>query len=321
MREVRAAAAETGRRPLLLLQLTHSGRFSKPTGKPAPILAGHNAALDAFQGLPPDYPILPDEEVRVLPEAFAQTALLAKQAGFDGVDVKACHLYLFSEFLSALDRPGEYGGSFENRMRLFLDAVRAVRARTGKDFLLGSRLNLHDGIREGFGTAPDGTMDLTEPLRLLGLLEQEGVYLINMTMGNPRCTPFMNRPYASGGPEPPEHPLLGVERLFRGAADAQKAFPGLTIIGTGYSYLRQYAPLAAASSVKRGNVQAVGMGRMTFAYPDFAADIQTRGALDPKRVCVTCCLCSRLMGMGCNAGCPVRDAEEYGPELKKGLGR
>ena len=78
---------------------------------------------------------------------YGRAARLAEQAGFDGIDIKACHRYLVSELLSAYGRPGIYGGSFENRTRLYRNAALSARAAVSSGMLVTSRLNVYDGSR------------------------------------------------------------------------------------------------------------------------------------------------------------------------------
>ncbi len=79
-------------KPYTVLQLTHSGRYSKPTGRPTPIIAAENEYLDKF--LPEKFSIITDEELEELEDDYVRAAMLAKEAGFDAVDVKSCHRYL-----------------------------------------------------------------------------------------------------------------------------------------------------------------------------------------------------------------------------------
>src|SRR5512135_1554115 len=81
-------------RPFLVLQLTHSGRYSRPGRRPAPIIAHHSPYLDPLQQLPPDYPVISDSELEQLEDRYVEAAALAQRAGFDAVDIKACHRYL-----------------------------------------------------------------------------------------------------------------------------------------------------------------------------------------------------------------------------------
>ena len=89
-------------RPYTVVQLTHSGRYSRPTGKPAPIIATRNPYLG--RDIPEDYPLITDQELERLEDKFVEAAVLAKEVGFDAVDIKACHGYLNSELLSAFTR-------------------------------------------------------------------------------------------------------------------------------------------------------------------------------------------------------------------------
>lgn len=321
IREVAAQTHGTTYRPLLLMQLTHSGRFSKPEGVPAPIIACRNPYLDERTKVTEQTRPISDEELEALEDKFVQAALLAKRAGFDGVDLKACHRYLASELLSAHTREGRYGGSFENRTRFLLNVVDKVHAACGSEFLLGSRVNLYDGITWPYGWGVDREdvlhPDFTEPLMLAQALFDKGVRLLNVTMGTPYFNPHVNRPYDKGGYVPPEHPLVGVARLLEGTSLVQKAVPGLAVVGTGYTWVRQHAAQMAAGMVAGGNASVVGFGREAFAYPDFADDILQRGGMVKEKCCITCGKCAEILRAGGTAGCVIKDAGVYAPIYKE----
>ncbi len=302
---------------VIIAQLTHSGRFSRPVDRRAPIRASKNAALDQLQKLMDDDPVATDAYLKAMPEAFAQSTRLARQAGFDGVDVKACHLYLYSELLGATDRKGPYGGPYENRTRLLRESVLAAQSELGGG-ILAARLNLYDGAAGSWGVGEGLSVDLTEPLRLVCDLDAMGVSLLNITMGTPYLNPHVNRPYKKGGYVADEPPIAGVKRLLDGCRAAQEAVPNAVCVATGFSYLGADAPGIAAALVKTGGARVAGFGRMAFAYPDFANDIIETGAMDKKKCCVTCSLCTKIMRGGGYVGCPVRDAA-YKEELKKVL--
>lgn len=306
--------------PAIIAQLTHSGRWSRPVDKAAPIRAWKSPILDPHQKLPDDYPIATDEYLSSLPERFARSTKLAMEAGFDGVDVKCCHLYLFSELLGAFSRPGPYGGAFENRARLLLDSVDAAKSEL-RGGILASRLNLYDGNAAQWGVGEGLEPDFSEPEKLLLLLSEKGVQLFNITMGTPYYNPHVNRPYANGGYTPPEDPLSGVARLFAGCAFAQKLLPERLCLATGSTYLRQFAPSVIAGMAERGEAKLFGFGRGAFAYPDLARDICEKGAMEKDKCCVTCSLCTKIMRAGGRPGCPVRDTKWYLPELTRVTGR
>jgi 2,4-dienoyl-CoA reductase-like NADH-dependent reductase (Old Yellow Enzyme family) len=318
VRRVEQAAAAFGpaHRPVTVLQITHSGRFSEPI----PSSASHSEALDAKRGVPSDYPLISDGELEDLEDHFVTAADLAHQVGFNAVDIKACHGYLASELLAAHTRPGEYGGSFENRSRFLINIVEKIRAKVGDGLALAVRLNAYDGIPYpyGWGVAQGGSAeeDLTEPIRLVRLLYDKGVRLASISAGNPYYNPHVTRPFdtpAKGGEVPSEHPLLGVDRLFRITRQIQQAVPKMVIVGAGYSWLRQFLGNAAAANIRNGWVTIAGVGREALAYPDFARDLLIKGELDPEKTCITCSRCSDLMRACGKAGCVVFDPQVYRP--------
>lgn len=303
--------------PLLILQATHSGRYSKPQGTPAPLIAYHNPIFEEKAPID-DSRIVSDDYLKALPEQYAKTAALAAKAGFDGVDVKACHRYLMSELLSAYTRPGCYGGSFENRTRLFREALQAVQAAVPAGFGVTSRLNLYDGFPypNGFGVSTHGdTMpDLTESVQLVQLLQKEfGLELLDFTIGNPYFNPHVNRPFDKGPYTPPEHPLLGVARMCDCIRQVKQQVPEITVLASGFSYLQQLGGNLAAGMVETGGADLAGFGRQAFAYPDFARDLLETGQMDRAKCCLTCSKCTELMRAGSTPGCVLRDQEVYLP--------
>ena len=330
--ETRSAAAEgvgPDHNPLLILQLTHSGRWSKPHGTRRPVIAHHQAMLDEMVGLDDTYPLVTDEEMDRLMDAFVVAARLADAAGFDGVDVKACHGYLVSELLAAHTRDGRYGGPLENRARFLLETVQRIRSEV-PGLLVTSRLNAFDGLPYPFGFGADrehpAEPDLAEPLAVLERLKSQGCPVANISLGVPYCLPHLGRPFnraVPGSPSAPEHPLVGIARFLEITGTLQRALPELPLVGTGYSWLRHFFPHVGAAAVREGGASIVGVGRMAFAYPDFARDLAEHGALDPHKSCVGCSGCSELMRSGESSGCIVRDGDLYHlaqPGDRKGAG-
>ncbi len=310
---------KNGYEPVVIMQATHSGRYSKPHGKPEPIIAYNNPIFEKDSPLSADH-IITDEHLRELEENMVQSSLLAQEVGFDGVDIKCCHRYLNCELLSAYNRPGDFGGSFENRTRFLMDCVRKVKAAVNPEFIITTRFNAYDGFPYpyGFGVAPDGGLepDMTEAKKIIGMLAEEGVELVDVTMGNPYFNPHVNRPFDGGPYVPEEHPLKGVGRMLHFTGELQKAYPDVKIICSGTSYLREFLPNIGAGLVEKGMAALIGVGRMTFAYPDFAKDAAA-GKTDKSKVCLACGMCSMIMRNGSTPGCVVRDAEVYLPLFKQ----
>ena len=339
VKRIRLMAAKhcgSGHRPLLILQLTHSGRYSKPVSQPEPMICQHDPYRDGLvpqpkpnkdvpTKIPAEQPVVTDEYLDKLQDAYVQSARMAFAAGFDGVDIKSCHGYLVNELLGSHERAGKYGGSFENRSRFLLEVMHKIQSEWGKEKLITTRMGVYDAVPYPYGWGVDRDdytkCDLTEPVKLISLLVQRGLKLLNITIANPYYNPHCNRPFSrpiEGGYEQPEHPLLGVVRLIDLAAQIQKQFPRLAVVGTGYSWLRGLFGQVAAASKAHKKATLIGGGRMAFAYPDFPHDIIETGKLDLRKVCICCSMCSQIMRNGGRTGCVIRDNKVYGPIFRQG---
>ncbi len=324
---VESAADEFGaaHRPIMVAQLTHSGRYSRPEGVAAPIIAYRHPILDPRHNLPEDYPVISDEELDRLQDAYVEAARIARRAGFDAVDVKACHGYLLYELLNAFTREdGRYGGSYENRTRMLREVVARIRDEV-PGIAIVSRLSVYDAMPHpyGFGMAPDGSMepDLTEPVRLIAELRELGVCLINVAYGSPYYNPHVERPYDTheiGGYVPDEHPLADIATMVEIHRDLAAQAPQMPLLATGFTWLREFSPNVAAALVEAGEAVGAGWGRMALAHPDFAREIIEQGALTPTKLCICCSSCTQIMRDGGRAGCVVRDHEVYEPIYREG---
>jgi NADPH2 dehydrogenase len=320
---------------LIGLQLTHSGRFCRPESERLkPRIAYHHPLLDEKFGIDAyDTSIVwTDDELEQLIDRYVEAAGIARKAGFQFVDVKACHGYLLHEFLSARVRSGRFGGDFEGRTRLLRTIVGRVRDRY-PDLLVGVRLSVFDTVpyvtsREigrpmdyralvpyeyGFGVAEHDPIqiDLAEPLRLLAELRALGVALVNISCGSPYYSPHIQRPAIfppSDGYQPPEDPLVGAARQIDVARQCKAAFPIWPMVGSGYSYFQDFLPHVAQAVVRAGWIDVVGVGRMVLAYPELPADVLTRGRLDRKRICRTFSDCTTAPRNGLISGCYPLDS-------------
>lgn len=318
---------------LVGLQLTHSGRFARPNSKALePRVAYRHPILDAKFGVDSDSLVWRDEDLPKLVERFVAAAKTAREIGFRFVDVKACHGYLFHEFLSARRRKGPYGGDLAGRARLLLETIAAIRQEVS-DLAVFVRLSAFDVVPYqpspdvggpapyesllpydcGFGTdANDPTrMDLTETFELIGMLKQAGILAVNVSCGSPYYNPHVQRPAIfppSDGYLPPEDPLVGVARQIHAARAIKERFPDLPIVGTGYSYLQDYLPHVAQAVVRDGWVDMVGLGRMVLSYPRLPADVLEKGELARKLVCRTFSDCTTAPRNGLVSGCYPLDA-------------
>ncbi|MDR1724261.1 MAG: hypothetical protein LBR84_10050 [Tannerella sp.] len=299
-------------RPYTVLQLTHSGRYSKPSPDAYAIVAtDENPYLDPLSN--PRRRLISDDELEALEDRYVEAARLAKDAGFDAVDVKACHRYLISELLGAHNRNGKYGGSFENRTRFLLNIIEKIRSSVNIDVTL--RLNACDVLPYpyGWGCDADGNPDLKEPLRLMKILSDKGVGLVNLTIGNPYYNPHIGRACDVGPYKAPEHPIESAARMLNIIRELKSAAPSVAVIGTGFSWFREFGGNIAAGCIEKGWIDIAGFGRQSLAYPDFANDILYNGGMVRRKCCVACTKCTELMRFGSMAGCVVRDTATYLP--------
>lgn len=328
------------------LQLTHSGRYSAPKRT----IAYHHPQIDAITGLPPDYPVISDDELERLEDDYVKAARLAVRAGFRAVDIKTTHGYLLNELLGAKTREGRYGGSLENRTRIIRNIAGKIRAAVGNQLILCMRLGCFDGLpyrrdpdtglgvpvpcelpyRYGWGVNAENPLeaDLTEVKQAIGWFREWGIELLNVSLGCPYNNPHIGRPFEKpddGNYEQPEHPLMGVDRHFRIAGELQKTFPDLPMVGTGYSWLQIFAINAAAANMADGKITLFGIGRNALAYPDYVHDLQRQGHLEELRVCKTLSYCTFLMRQKNHplgqfpSGCPPFDKAGYGQIVKEAI--
>lgn len=311
------------------LQLTHSGRYARPEGQAAPLIAVHHPILDGHTGVTGADTPLTDGELEQIGEAYVTAAVLAHEVGFDFVDIKCCHGYLLHELLGAHQRTGSYGGSFEGRTRLLRRILAAVRtACPGLE--LGVRMSAADIIPHkadpetrigkpypyptdqaygyGFGTDQrDPTrFDLEEPRALLGLLKEHGVRLVNVSLGSPYTSPHLQRPASYppiDGYGPPVDPLSSVLEHLRVVRELKAAEPELLLVGSGYTYLMEWLAHVAEYEVGAGHVDFVGLGRMALVYPELPADALAGRPPVRKRICRTFSDCTTGPRAGLRSGC------------------
>jgi len=304
------------------LQLTHSGRWSRPD-TPRPRTAYRHPHLDSMAG-DDDSAVFSDGELDDLVTAYVDAAHLVAEAGFDFVDVKACHGYLLHELLTAHDRPGPYGGDLAGRSNFLLSTIGEIR-RALPQLAVAVRLSIFDFVphvpgeggvgepatsdayRFAFGGDGAGTgIDLTETHELLTLLTDAGVSLVSTVAGSPYYCPHIQRPAyfpPSDGYRPPEDPLVGVARQLDATAEVTAMHPNLTIVGSGYSYLQEWLPTVGRGVVASGGASMIGLGRMALSMPDMPARVLAGRELDRRLMCRTFSDCTTAPRNGLISGC------------------
>lgn len=218
----------------VICQINHAGSGTNPdyTGgliPVAPSAVGHPKKPD---GLCREMTL---EEIKALPKLFADAALRAKAAGFDGVEIHGCHGYLLNQFYSPLTnhRTDEYGGSLMNRIRVIREVIFAVREAVGEEFLIALRLGGSDYM-EGGSTIDDA-------VAACKIFAEDGVDLIDLSGG--MCSfSVEGRAYAG---------------YFRDMSEAVRAAVDVPVILTG----GVWSAANAEKLLQEGAADLIGVGR------------------------------------------------------------
>jgi 2,4-dienoyl-CoA reductase-like NADH-dependent reductase (Old Yellow Enzyme family) len=328
---------------LIGLQVTHSGRFCKPTRNDRfeSQIAYSHPVLDRRVGIAVGDAgrVIRDDQLGTLVDRYVAAATTAREAGFDFVDIKACHGYLLHEFLSARTRAGRYGGDLEGRTRLLREIVAAVRSECPQ-LEIGVRLSMFDfcpfqggshavGIPqrpEGADFVPFGasvtdplSIDLTEPIALIRVLRDDSnVRLFNLSAGSPYYNPHILRPAfypPSDGYQPPEDPLIGCIRQMQAAREIKAAVPDVAVIGSAFTYFQEYLPHVAQGILRDNWFDFVGVGRLLLSDWTWPARLLRGDASPSRKLCRTFSDCTTAPRAGEISGCyPLDDFYKARPE-------
>ncbi|OGA72670.1 MAG: NADPH-dependent 2,4-dienoyl-CoA reductase, partial [Betaproteobacteria bacterium RIFCSPLOWO2_12_FULL_67_28] len=277
----------------ILLQLLHGGRYCKRADAvaPSPLKAPINSVTPRE---------LAGAEVAQTVDAFARAAALAREAGYDGVEIMGSEGYLITQFLCLRtnQRRDEWGGSLENRMRFAVEIVRRVRERCGRDFVLQYRISVLDLV--------EGGLTGDEIVQLAQAVEAAGADLLNSGVGwHEARIPTI----AHAVPR----------AAFAWATRRVKQAVGIPVIASN----RINAPELAEAILARGDADMVSLARPMLADPEFAnkAKAGDRMAINICFACNQACLDEIFDGR--IAGCVVnpracRETElQYLPARRK----
>ncbi|HGF0767916.1 TPA: FAD-dependent oxidoreductase [Kluyvera georgiana] len=241
----------------IALQILHTGRYSYQPNLVAP--SALQAPINRFT--PRE---LTHEGILGLIDDFARCAQLAREAGYDGVEVMGSEGYLINEFLAARTnlRDDQWGGDYDNRMRFAVEVVRAVRQRVGKDFIIIYRLSMLDLVDNG------GTFD--ETVRLAQAIEAAGATIINTGIGwHEARIPTIATPVPRGA-------FSWVTRKLKGRVT-------IPLVTTN----RINDPQVADDILARGDADMVSMARPFLADAELLSKAQS-GRADEINTCIGC---------------------------------
>lgn len=270
----RLAVVGTERGNQFWAQLNHTGRQTPASVNPRPY-APSGISLPVAEAVCGEAREMPESEIKRVISLFASSARLCQAAGFTGVQIHGAHGYLISQFLSPLanKREDQWGGSLENRARLLIETVRAVRAAVGADFPVSVKLNSADFQRGGF--------DEGESARVVGWLNDEAVDLLEISGGNYEQMEMVG--IGSDGPRAAAASTVAREAYFLDyARHIRPLFRNPLMITGG---MRSAAAINAALAAKECDL--IGIGRPLCIDPQSAGqliqgEIDRMPALDTK---------------------------------------
>lgn len=241
----------------IALQILHTGRYSYQPNLVAP--SALQAPINRFMPH-----ALAHEEILTLIDDFARCAQLAREAGYDGVEIMGSEGYLINEFLAARtnQRDDQWGGDYANRMRFAVEVVRTVRQRVGKDFIIVYRLSMLDLVDNG------GTFD--ETVLLAKAIEAAGATIINTGIGwHEARIPTIATPVPRGA-------FSWVTRKLKGHVT-------IPLVTTN----RINDPQVADDILARGDADMVSMARPFLADAELLSKAQS-GRADEINTCIGC---------------------------------
>jgi len=302
-------------KPLLIMQLTHSGELSNPD-------FSRRVCVKPLPGFGGD--VIDEEYVDRTIEQFVTAAKVAHDSGADGIDFKNCHGYLDSQILRPYnDRKWKYGGPWENRTRFTYSIYeRIMKEVNDPSFIVGSKVSIWEAFPGGQGSAgPDSPiMDLRESLDLVRGMEARGASFIIVSAGSPSITLAKSQP----DKDVPDDCYLHFT-FQKAVRDALK--PSTVVIGSAYSVLnngknqlqarkREESTLLywANKNIRDHVTDMVAIGRQSLADGQLPKKLM-EGRDDDVNWCTACDNCIELLIRQKNVGCTTY-SKEYSDALK-----
>lgn len=299
----------------IAVQLQHAGKTAVrdlaegrelwvPSLPPAPpqsdiMQAVTPTELSTFVRPPADKPVtikvMEKADIVQMVEWFAAAAKRAQQAGFDAIELHSAHSYILAGFLSSYynKRDDEYGGSIENRARLLLEVIAAIRERVGQDFPLWVRLDAHE-------LNTPGGITLEDCIAVSKMVEQAGVNAVSISAYATLTT----------GSAFTAAPLVHKPAGFLDWAAAVKKEVSIPVIAVG-----RLEPDIADAAIASGKCDFIAMGRKLLADPELPNKLTADREAD-IRPCIYCYVCVSQVFINQRVKCAVNAATGKEFELK-----
>lgn len=236
------------------------------------------------KGAAPKIRVMDKADIAQMVEWFAAAAKRAQQAGFDGIEIHAAHTYIIAGFLSAHSnkRDDEYGGSLENRARLLLEVIAAIRERVGEDFPLWLRLDAKEIDTEGGITIEDC-------IAVAKIAESAGLNAVSVSA------------YSStvNGSSFTAAPLVHKPAGFLDWASEVSKAVNIPVIAAG-----RLEPKVANEAIAAGKCDFIAMGRKLLADPELPNKLSENRAAN-IRPCIYCYVCVSQIFINKRVKCAV----------------
>jgi 2,4-dienoyl-CoA reductase-like NADH-dependent reductase (Old Yellow Enzyme family) len=253
-----------------------------------------------------DVRCLTADEIESINDEFVRAAILAEEAGADGVDLKLVYAFLAGSLLHPSNvREDKWGGSFENRSRFLCRMVSSIQAQKKQpDFVVGSRISFYQGKRNGTeGRAAGYPWDegSREIFNIVQLMDSLGMDFVSVAGGIPAAAEM---PRSAEQYEAIPH--LYEQKILKEAIAAKGGT--LKVIGSGFSAHEASAPELAETMLEQNYTDLTGFGRQTLADPHYPRKI--KNGEEVKR-CVLCFGCLQRMNQQLKTACVVYENENY----------
>lgn len=299
---------------LVSAQITHGGCFTfireRATRYPLSASGGFNK-IGMMSGMFFKQ-AMNETDMRQVVEDFAQGARLAREAGFDAVEIHMGHGYLLSQFISPMynKRRDHYGGSLENRLRFPRRVLRAVLEAVGRDLAVICKYSVTEGARAG-NSAEDGA-------KIARMLEQEGAHLLVLSAGMnvESITTMFGSSFPKENRVQQKNPLIALAMKIQRLRDPVVEFRELYLLEHArkvraavkmpLAYLGGAKSLESIEQVMAEGFDLVAMGRVLLAESDYVEKLATGASKDS--ICTACNRCVAMMytpgGTSCVLGRP-----------------
>jgi len=295
-------------------QITHGGCFTflreRATPRPLSASGGFNK-IGMLSGMFRKQAMRETDMNRVIGE-FVQGARLAREAGFDAVEIHMGHGYLLSQFISPLynKRRDEYGGSLENRLRFPRQVLRAVHDAVGNDMAVLCKYSITEGVRGG--NRPD------DGVAIARLLEREGAHMLVLSAGMnaESITTMFGSSFPKENRVRPSNPLVAAAMAIQQLREPVVDFRELYLLEHSrrirqavelpLAYLGGVTSLQGTQQVLAEGFDALALGRALIAEPDLVAKFAD--GTSKRGICTACNRCVAMMytpgGTSCVLGAP-----------------